>query len=230
MKHLLILLTLLCIGSAYQVQAAEELNYNLVDLSASGQRQVDNDVMVVVMAGSSEGNSAEEAAREVNSRMSWATGRLEDEEDIRMQTMNYQTRPVYKDQSVIGWSASQQLRLESPRFEVLSTIVGILQERLRVTSMHFGISPAKKQEITNGLITEALQAFTDKAELVSTSLGARDYRLVSLGIREDRPPTPRQGVYLAEAQVSAMQSRGPAVEAGESKLRVWVEGRIQLVF
>ena len=230
MKSLLCSIILLCIACASQLQAGEELNYNLIDLTASGQRLVDNDVMVVVMTASSEGNSAKEAAREVNSRMGWASTLANDKDEVRMQTLNYQTRPIYKDQSVIGWSASQQMRLESQVFEELSNLVGALQEKLRVTSMHFEISPPKKLEVTSGLITEALKTFTDKATLISTSLGASDYRLVTIAIREDRPPAPRQGVYLAEAQVSAMQSRGPAIEAGESKLRVWIEGRIQLVF
>lgn len=230
MKKFIWVISTILLMSVSPVLAEKELNYNVVDLGADAFRQVDNDVMVAIMTGSSEANSAEEAARNVNSMVGWAVDTGMKVDGVKTRTMNYQTRPIYKNQSVIGWSANQQIRMESQAFDTLSQLVGTLQEKLRVTSMHFTVSPAKKKNVTNGLIDEALQNFNEKARLVVASLGARDFRIVTITIRDDRGPAPDQRPYMAEAQVSAMRSSAPAVEAGMSKVTVWIEGRIQLVF
>jgi predicted secreted protein len=211
-----------------QTLADEELHYNIINLNASSSKQVENDVMVVVMRAVSEANSATESAARVNTAMQWATEQLKNQEAISHQSLNYQTRPLYQNKQVSGWRVSQQIRLKSTKIETLAAAVGTLQQQLQVVSMQFEISPDIRKQEASKLVVEALGAFRAKANLVVETLQAKDYRLVTIRINENRQPIAyRRGV---QAEAMAMSAAPPAVEAGETEVLVSIEGSIQLIF
>jgi predicted secreted protein len=229
MKTLISLISIILFTIASPLYAAEELNYNIINLQADAARQVDNDVMVVIMSALFEANSAAEAAKNVNKMMIWAAAIAGKSDSIKSQTMNYQTRPLYKNKAVVGWTVNQQIRFESKEFESLSTLVGTLQEKLRVQSMQFEVSPDRKEKTVTELITASLEAFGEKARLVTKTLGAGDYRVVNISVREDSPAAPYRRGFQAEA-MSVQQSSAPHVEAGDSRINVRVDGTVQLIF
>ncbi len=220
-------LSLLSLMTIASTTLAEELHYNLVNLYGSAQSQIDNDVLIVTLLSTADADSAQKAAAIVNHQMKWAHEIIKDMTEIKKQTLNYQTRPRYQNKVIVGWSASQQLQLESQDIDTLSQTIGTLQEKLQVSSMQFGISHKRKQEHTDTLITQALAAFQEKAKLVTANIGAQDFRFVTLSINENAPPAPRHRGIAMEAMATADV---PQVEAGESKLSVRVDGSIQLIF
>ena len=209
--------------------STEELNYNLINLSAVAQGKVDNDILLVTMSSSADADSAQTAAKIVNQQMKWALDALDEAKNIQKQTLNYQTRPRYQNKNIIGWSASQQLQLESDAFEAVIEFVGILQEKLLVKQMSFGVSPERREERTDGLIVDALAAFKTKAQMVTATVGAKDFRIVSINISENIPVPRRQRGIAMEAMQSSSAAT-PNVEAGESRISVRIDGTIQLVF
>lgn len=209
--------------------AADELNYNLIQLSAQAEKQVENDLFVVSLSAMAEMSNSQEAARRVNADMAWAMDLLEDKPEIKRRTLNYQTHPVYKNKTIIGWNARQQLRLESRNIEKLSELIGTLQNKLTVISMQFEVSTEKQDSTVNILIGSALEEFKSKARLVAAAIGAADYRIVSISIR-DTPPPAAQFRAAAMEVMSSAEAHAPRVEAGDSKVSVMVEGTVQLVF
>ncbi len=208
--------------------ADEPVQFNIVNLRVEQARQVSNDVMVVIMQAAAQKNSSAEAARSVNEVMAWADKIISEDQRISHQTLNYQTRPIYQNKTITGWSASQQLQLQSQDIEALTAMVGTLQQKLQIGSMRFQISPERRAEELQTLVVEALEAFRVKAELVTGTLKANDYRLVNLSIDENGSPMPYRAVARAEAMSAG--SAPPSVEAGDSKLRVSVTGSIQLIY
>ena len=110
--------------------ADEQVQFNIVNLRVEQDRQVSNDVMVVVMQAAAQKNSSAEAARSVNEVMAWADKIISEDQRISHQTLNYQTRPIYQNKTITGWSASQQLQLQSRDIEALTAMVGTLQQKL----------------------------------------------------------------------------------------------------
>ena len=208
--------------------ADQQVQFNIVNLRVEQTREVSNDVMVVVMQAAAQKNSSAEAARSVNEVMAWADRIISEDQRISHQTLNYQTRPIYQNKTITGWSASQQLQLQSQDIEALTTMAGTLQQKLQIGSMRFQVSTDRRAEELETLVVEALEAFRGKAELVTRTLKASDYRLVNLSIDENGGPRPYHAVVQAEAM--AMRAAPPSVEAGDSKLQVSVTGSIQLIF
>lgn len=228
MKIKVLAVTVLLTALTATTYADEQMQFNIVNLSAEKSRQVENDVMVVIMQASAQKNSSAEAADAVNRIMAWADPVISADTQIRYRSLNYQTRPVYHDRSVSGWTASQQVRLESEHFEALTAMIGTLQQQLQIISMQFTVSAEKRKLEIDTLIVSALEAFTRKAELISRTMKARDHRLVSIAVDENGTPFAYRGPVQAEAM--AVGSAPPQVEAGDSKITVRVAGSIQLIF
>jgi predicted secreted protein len=228
MKILLTAVTALIIAIAVPASGDDQVQFNIIDLRAEQSRQVENDLMVVLMQAAAQKNSSAEAGKTVNEMMVRADRVISADDRITHQTMNYQTRPVYHDRVVTGWTVSQQLRLQSKEFEALTGMVGTLQEELQVISMQFQVSEQKRSAEIDTLIIEALEAFTAKAELITRTMKARDYRLVAISIDENGSPV----VYRGMVQAEAMTARAPVpqVETGDSRMVVRISGSIQLIF
>ena len=228
MKIVAAVAAVLIFASSPLASADDEVQFNIVNLRVEQAREVANDVMEVIMQSSAQKNSSAEAAQSVNESMAWADSIISEDQRIQHKTLNYQTRPIYQNKSISGWSASQQLQLQSQDIEALTTITGTLQQRLQIVSMRFKVSPDRRAEELETLIVEALEAFRAKAELITATLKAEDYRIVALSIDENGGPRPYPAVVQAEAM--AVRGAAPSVEAGDSKILVSVTGSIQLIF
>ncbi len=209
------------------VRAAEndEILFNRVHLQASAQRDIENDLLEVTLAVEVQGTEPARIAGRVNEAMEWALQRVGTREDIEARTLSYRTWPVYRDQVVAAWRASQQLLLRSRHIAELSQLVGTLQERLQVKQMHFSVSPSARRQAENALIDEAMESFKQRLMTVGGHMQGSDYRIVDLHINTGQPSP-----VIYQERAMAMTTRDatpPAVEAGTSEITVTVSGSVQ---
>ena len=203
----------------------EETLFNVVHLQARAEREIPNDEMLVVLAAEEEGSDAARIATEINTHMQWALDIVGTYANIDSKTGNYRTYPVYDRQTITGWRASQQLELKGNDMAALTGLVGKLQQRLQVKQMSFHPGDAARRKHENELIGEAIAAFSERVEIVKRQLGTTDYRIVNLNINTGGPDP--YMVYEQAAMRTMDQAAKPAVEAGESKLTVTVNGSVQ---
>jgi predicted secreted protein len=204
----------------------ELLVYDRVDLSASAEREVENDLLVATVFSEVEANEQAEAANRVNESIQWVIDRARRARDVRYQTAQYSTRPVYANgRRIVGWTARQSLRLESDDAESLSELLGELQDRVAIQSVNYDVSKAARDAAEEELMAEALQQFNRRAELVARELGRDGFRIVRINIgTSGGGPVPIQfRERLATADVAA-----PPIEAGVRTLTVSVNGTIEL--
>jgi predicted secreted protein len=225
--HGLLLFVLL---TAQAFGADNDVRYNQVRLDATVSEEVSNDTMHVSLDSWGEHRDAAKLAEQINRDMEWALSLAGQHAQVKASTGGYQTWPLTsKDNTTTrGWRGQQSLRLESRDSKILSQLVGVLQDRLKVKSMNFTVSDERRDSVENRLIGRALEAFKVRAELVSSNLKAAAYRIVSLNIdtSAQQPPV----IYQPRMAMAAAEAATPvAVEAGESELRVSVGGTIELV-
>ena len=232
MKHMQFLPTLsllLALIPTTMLQATENpLTYDRINLSASAQGKVLNDILVAVLYQRVEGPTAEPLAAEVNQAIAAALATAKKVPEVSVQTLDYQTFPTYQNQKVTGWSVRQSIRLESKNMEKLSTLIGEMQKSLKVESISYQVSPENLRATEDGLMSEAMRAFQQRAELITRELGRKRYRLVALDVNtQNSMPRP----FHANARAMAMDaapSAPPAIEAGEQPVTVNLQGTIEL--
>ena len=216
---------LLLVSVAY---AAEDTTiFNQVHIEAQVERDVENDQLEVSMVVEEQGNQPADIAARVNETMQWALKLAKAEKGIDVSTRTYQTYPVYQDRFIAGWRAEQELLLQSTEISKLTGLVGKLQEKLQVRQMNFTPTKAARVKMENDLISEAMQAFRQRAEIIKGHMDNKNYRIVNIHVS-----TGQSGpVFYREAMMSMATREDaampPAVEAGTSKVIVTVTGSVQ---
>ncbi|MFT6916863.1 MAG: putative secreted protein [Motiliproteus sp.] len=231
MRPLLIPAMLLMLVTSLPTYAAginSSLNYNLYQLSASAEDEIDNDLMKVTLTASHQALQTFEASNVVNSQMAEALGILKTTKNVQYQTGNYHTQPVYQNQQIVGWKASQNLELKSADVNQLSDILGVLQKELKISSINFDISQAVRKKVENLLSIEVLNRFKERAALVQETMGAVRYKVVSLNLNSGSQ-RPSFGRTLMRSEMASVSS-APAIESGKGTINVEVSGQIQLIF
>ncbi|MEX2352719.1 MAG: SIMPL domain-containing protein, partial [Gammaproteobacteria bacterium] len=162
--------------------AEDSTLFNQVHIDAQVERDVENDQLEVLMVAEAEGNQPDVLAARINQSMQWALDQGQDNEGIEISTRSYQTYPVYRDRTVVGWRASQELQLKSTRIQELTELVGKLQEKLQVRHMNFSPTRETRVKVENELISEAMTAFRQRAEIIKGHMDHQDYRIVNVHV------------------------------------------------
>lgn len=214
-----------------QTLSIGEPQFDVFQLSADAQVEVDNDLMNVRLVVQATDPNAAQLANKINATMGWALLQLKPFTSIETQTLNYQTYPQYERNGtkIKGWVANQTLQLETDDFENAGKAIQILQEKLQVQSMRLKAKVETRQKAEEKLINEAMNSFKRRADLVATNMGAGSFRVMNLSINT-QGSGPQYGQYdnFRGAATRAAVESAPAIEAGTSTVTVNVNGQIQL--
>jgi predicted secreted protein len=208
----------------------EQPQYDQVDFSVTAEREVPNDLLVVVLYAEQQGQRQAEVADKVNTAIAWALEQVRAASAVRAQTLQYGTYPIYANNAtaITGWRARQSLRLESADTRALGDLLGALQGRLAIETVGYQVSQASRDAAEKGLTSEALTEFQARAAQIAAALGRGGYRVVrinlSAGGEAPRPVPYRAAVMLAEQAAPAP----PQLESGVQTLTVTAAGTIQL--
>ena len=203
----------------------EALTYNRIHLSTSASTQIENDTLIAILYVQREGTKLPELANEVNKRIGEAIRQSKQVSGIDLQTLAYQSNPIYDKQRLSGWRVRQSIRLESQDTASLSQLIGDLQRLLAVESINYQVSPGKMREVEETLIAEAIDAFTQRAKLITNQLNYKHYRLVDITIN-----TMGQPIHGMHTRGLAMQAEmaSPVIEAGKQDVQITVSGTIEM--
>ena len=208
----------------------EPLVYDQVDLSANAEQEVANDLLVAVLYTEQEAQRQAEVAERVNLAMAWALERTKPVADVKTQTLQYSTYPVYANSAttITGWRARQALRLEGRDAKAIGELIATLQEKLAVESVGYAVSREARRAAEDTLTAAALAQFEARAQQIAEALGRAGYRLVRINVSS----TGNAGVPVAYGRAmmadAAMKAAPAQLEAGEQTLGVSVSGTIQL--
>lgn len=213
-------------------QSGSDQQYNLFRLSSEASTEVDNDIMVAILAVQDEDKDPSLLADKINSTSTWATNVLRPFATISFKTRDYQTYPRYdtsQSRRLIGWRATQSIELETDDFEAAGKAIQQLQEKLQVQSIRLSAKPETRAEAADLLITRALNLFKERARLIQKNMGSAGFKIVEVDIQTGQGHTeqfnPR--IAMSEMSRSAVQVE-PAIEAGTTRVSVQVFGSIQL--
>ncbi|UCF94892.1 MAG: SIMPL domain-containing protein [Desulfobacterales bacterium] len=224
------IIAFLLVGLATQsLSAADQpLTYDRISLSVSATAEVENDILVAVLFYQREGSEPGKLADDVNQTIAWALERARSAAEIQVQTLDYHTSPIYSKQTLTGWRVRQAIQLKSKDAAQLSELIGALQERLGVQSVGYRVSPERRRTVEDRLISEALQRFRQRAQLIAAALGRTEYRLVQIDVSTSEAPPVRPLQFRSAALSAETTVAPPALEAGSETLDVAVHGTIEL--
>ncbi len=216
-------------GVALPALAADVLPYDRVAFAISAEKEVENDVLTAILSASETGQDTAKLADSVNQAIVWAMEIAKKETAVESRTLSYTTQPVYRDGKVDGWQVAQSIELKSKDSKILSSLLGQLQEKLRVQAVDYSISTEVRKAMEEQLISEAMAGFKQRAAQVKQTMERAEYRVVRLDIQtaSDFPQPQYRMAAMAEAMPMAA-APAPVLDAGKQKVNVTINAEIEL--
>ncbi|MCL6240726.1 SIMPL domain-containing protein [Acinetobacter amyesii] len=217
------------LGLAAATQAADPLNYNIVNIQADATRQVSNDQMHAVLYIEKSNKQPAELATQINQLMTQAVNTARKYPAVKIETGSQSTYPIYDNDSrkLKEWRGRAEVRLESTDFKAASQLVSELQQNFQTQSISFSVSDAQRKKVENELMVEASKNFQQRAQTLSRAWNKSGYNLVNINLNTSNyggQPVPRMAMMKAAAADAIPEQE---MAGGESKITVNANGTIQ---
>jgi predicted secreted protein len=226
---LLVLVTLT--GSAGAEALVHPDPRNVVQLSASGSVEAQQDYLTVTLSTTREGSDAGAVQTWLRQALDGALAELKKAAqptamDVRSGGFNLQPR-YGNDGKINGWMGSAELVLEGSDFARIGLAASKAQP-LTISNMRFGLSRQARAQLETQAQALAIASFKSKAGDIARAFGFADYNLreVQVGTAE-QPVGPAPRMMAMSAKGMAAEAAIP-MESGKSLVQVSVYGAVQL--
>ena len=205
---------------------------NVVQLSASGFKEVQQDWLPMTLNTTKEGPDAATVQNQLKVALDAALAVAKaaaQPQQLDVRTGQFNLYPRYSSNGKInGWQGSTELVLEGRDFARIGATAGKIQT-LTLGNVGFSLSREAQQALESDVQAMAMERFKQRASEIATGFGFGAYSL-----REIAVSSADQGGGYVRPRVMAMEAKAAmsdapiAVEAGKSMVNVTVSGSIQL--
>lgn len=204
---------------------------NVVQLSANGSVEVQQDLLSISMTTTRDGVDAGLVQSQLKAAIEAAlveTKKVAQAGQLEVRTGNFSLYPRYgRDGKPIGWQGTAELILEGRDFARISGVAGKIQT-LTVGGVSFGLSREQRARVEGEAQALAIERFKARAQDIARSFGFAGYGLREVSVSANEQGfTPRPRAMAMEAKASMADAAVP-VEAGKSTVLVTVSGAVQL--
>lgn len=226
------LCTVLATSGAVFAQAAPWAEpQNVLQLSASGTVEVQQDLLSMSLTTTREGTEAASVQAQLKTALDAALAeakRNAQPGQLDVRTGSFSLSPRYtREGKINGWQGSAELILEGRDFPRITQTAGRITT-LTVGGVGFGLSREQRMKVEADAQTQAIDNFKQKADSLAKGFGFGSYTLreVSVNASQDGPIRPR--MMAMQASAKSMSDSAVPVEAGKTNVVVNVSGSVQL--
>lgn len=218
-------------GGAFAQAAPWPEPQNVLQLSASGTVEVQQDLLSMSLTTTREGSEAAAVQTQLKTALEAALAEAKRDAQpglLDVRTGSFSLSPRYSREGKInGWQGSAELILEGRDFPRITQTAGRITT-LTVGGVGFGLSREQRAKVEADAQTLAIDNFKQKADSLAKGFGFGGYTLreVSVNASQDGPVRPR--MMAMQASAKSMSDAPVPVEAGKTNVVVNVSGSVQL--
>lgn len=223
---------LACASSSFaQDTSPGQTPQNVVQLSASGAVEVQQDMLTMVLTTRRDGIDAGVVQTQLKVALDAAlteAKKAAQPGQMEARTGNFSLYPRYgKDSKIVGWQGSTELVLEGRDFARIANVAGKINT-LTMGNVSFGLSRSQRAQVEGQAQAIAIEQFKAKAGEIAKGFGFAGYSLREVSVNaSDMGDMPRPRMVAMEAKMASSDMAVP-VEAGKSTVQVTVSGAVQL--
>ena len=221
-----------CAGSLFaQNFPLAAVPQNVVQLSASGAVEVQQDMLSISLNTSKDGTDAATVQNQLKLALDAALqegkkAMLAGQMDLRTGSFNLSPRYA-KDGKLTGWQGTVELVLEGRDFARISSTAGKITT-LTVGNVSFSLSREQRQKAELDAQSMAITRFKARAGEIAAGFGFAGYTLREIAVNgNEQGFYPRPRMMAMDARAGAPEAPIPA-EAGKATVQVTVSGSVQL--
>lgn len=206
---------------------------NVLQLSASGTVQVQQDLLVLTLAATKEAADAAGVQTQLKQALDAALAearRAAQPQQMDVRTGAFGMYPRHgKDGKITGWQGRAELVLEGRDFPRITATAGKIQS-MSISQIAFDLSREARAKVETEAQAQAIEAFKARASELARGFGFGGYTLREVAVNSNEmSPGPRPRMMAMEAKAASYASDAPVpVEAGKAQVVVTVAGSVQL--
>lgn len=220
--------------AAAHAQPADALR-NVVQLSAVGQIEVDQDWLQMQLSATRDGADAAAVQKQLQQVVDAAMRTLKAQAQGQQMQVRSGSFGVYPrhgtDSKIKGWQGRAEIVVEGNDFARISQAAAQVSG-MTVLSMGFGLSQDGRQKVQEQAQEQAVAHFKQRATLLAKQFGFSSYTLREVNVNsQDGFYAPRMQRVNASAMpaMAKMEMADPVpTEAGKEQVTVNVSGSVQL--
>ncbi|HOB66645.1 SIMPL domain-containing protein [Ottowia sp.] len=202
---------------------------NVLQLSATGQVEVMQDLLTLSLTTAREGADAANVQAELRKTLDAALAQVKTTAQpgqMDVLTGDFSIHPRYnRDGKISGWQGRAELVLEGRDFPRI-TQAAARAAGMTIGNVAFGLSREQRARVEGEAQSIAIERFKAKAGEIAKAFGFAGYSLREVAISGDsEAPMPRM-YGMAKAQAMAADAPVP-VEPGKTLVQVTVSGTVQ---
>lgn len=223
---------LACSGVAMAQATATQEMRNVVQLSATGTVEAQQDLLVVTLSASKEGPDASGVQAQLKQALDAALAeakRNAQPGQLDVRTGPFGLYPRYaKDGKINGWQGRAELVLEGRDFARITTSAGKIPS-MAISQVAFALSREARAKVESEAQTQAIEQFKARAAELAKGFGFANYSLREVAVNSNEiSPGPRPRMMAMEAKAASFSDSAVPVEAGKAQVVVTVSGSVQM--
>ncbi|MGJ7496087.1 SIMPL domain-containing protein [Variovorax sp. RT4R15] len=203
---------------------------NVLQLSASGTVEVQQDLLSMTLSTTRDGTDAAAVQSQVKTALDTAlteARKTAQPGQLDVRTGNFSLVPRYtREGKINGWQGSTELVLEGRDFPRITQAAGRITT-LNVGNVGFALSREQRTKVEVEAQTIAIDAFKQKAGELAKGFGFGGYTLREVSVNSSQGDIGRPRMMAAQAKSLSSDAAVP-VEAGKTSVVVNVSGSVQL--
>jgi len=205
---------------------------NVLQLSATGQVEVQQDLLTLSLTTSREGADAAGVQAELRKALDAALAQVKTtaqpgQMDVR--TGDFSIHPRYnRDGKISGWQGRAELVLEGRDMPAISQLAGKLNG-MGVANVGYGLSRETREKVEADVATQAIAKFKGRADVYARQFGFGAYSFREVNVGQADAAFMPQGMPRVRAMSASMAAdESVPVEAGKTSVTVTVSGSVQM--
>ena len=225
-------LTLLTLVAGAHATSAEPIR-NVVQLSAMGSIEVEQDWLQLTLSATREGNEAAAVQRQLQQVMERAMVSLRSQakaQDMQVRSGSFGVYPRHgNDGKIKGWQGRAEVVLEGRDFARITQSAAQV-DGMAIANLGFGLSKEGRAKGEEQAQAQAIAQFKQRASQLAQQVGFASYTLREVQVNsQEGDSMPRMYRTAMVAASPKMEAADPvAVEAGKEQVTVNISGSVQL--
>lgn len=201
-------------------------------LQAAASAEIKQDTVHMTLSVEVEASDQTTAGKKLASAVDDVVKRARGAKNITASTGGYQVWPNTNSKGkIIGWRGQGQIILESQDFDATGALAAKLGDKTSISGVSFSLSRQAQEAEERKLLSQAAQAFKERALAAANAFGFSGYQLsrIDVGGRgEITPASQRMAVMSAAAAKDSLRFTNVPLEAGETTVSMSISGTIVL--
>lgn len=205
---------------------------NVLQLSAAGTVETQQDLLVVTLAATKEAPDAAAVQTQLKQALDAALAearRQAQPQQMDVRTGAFSLYPRHgKDGKIAGWQGRAELVLEGRDFPRITGTAGKVQS-MAISQIAFDLSREARAKAETEAQSQAIEAFKARATELARGFGFGGYTLREVAVNSNEMfPGPRPRMMAMKAEAASFADAPVPVEAGKAQVVVTVSGSVQL--